>query len=412
MANNWGTQSLVAKEILFQFEQTGKVARNVDWRSEKFEPANNTGETINFRRPTISDVTTTTPGANGTVAGAPTYTDLKDVQVPLTIEKKFVANFQVGVDDLSLRLTREQAIDRHIRPTVNRMARMIDSYLAQKALLFAGQVIGSPSAPATGDALLTNMAQAQALMNARGREDDGDSVIITPETVATTLQIANLKLFNPDKAVSALYKTGLMGQYANFDFYRSPLLPMDNALATGTITVNGAGQGVAVWTQTWNLVTAGWTSATVPAGTKIKIPSVNWVNPDTKADTGIAATFVVTQTATVTGGAATLVLSEPLIASGAHQNVTAAPANGASITVLSVASGATPSLAFSRKAIIAASPRISLPRNLDFKEQENVNGIEISLIESHDPYNFNRVFSIQALVGASLYLPEHALSVY
>ena len=412
MANTWGTQSLVAKEILYQFSQSGKVARNVDFRTEKFDPDNNAGQQRTFRRPTINDVTQTTPASPGAVAGTPTYTDLKEPLVPLTIEHKFVSNFQIGIDDLAMQLTREQAIERHIKPTVNRMARMIDRYIAQKAIAFAGQVIGNPSAPATGDTLLGNLAQAQALFNARGREDDGDSVIITPEGVATTLQQANLKLFNPDKSVSELYKKGLMGQYANFDFYRSPLLPGDNATATGTVTVNGASQGLTAWAQTWSLVTAGWTSSTVPVRTKIKIPSVNWVNPDTKDDTGIPYTGVVTQTATVTGGAATLVLSEPLIFSGPHQNVTAAPANSAPITILSVGSGAAPSLAFSRKAIIAASPKMVLPNKVEFKEQAEVNGINIAIIESFDPYNFNKIFSIQALIGAAAYLPEHIATVY
>ena len=114
----------------------------------------------------------------------------------------------------------------------------------------------------------------------------------------------------------------------------------------------------------------------------------------------------------MSGGAGTLVLSEPCIISGPHQNVYAGPANGAALTWVSVTSGAQPSLVFSRKAILAASPKLSLPKNLDFKAQENINGIEVSIIESHDPYNFTRFFSIQALVGAVAYLPEHIVSVY
>ena len=416
MANNWGTQSLVAKEILYQFSQVGKVARNVDFRTEEFKPDNNAGQSRTFRRPTINDVTQTTPAAVGGVAGAPTYSDLAEPSVALPIEQKFISNFQIGIDDLAMSLTREQAIERHIKPTVARMARMIDRYIASKAIRYAGQVLGNPAAPATGDTLLTNLAGAQALFNARGREDDGDSVIITPESVATVLQQANLKLFNPGNQIADMYKKGLMGQYANFDFYRSPLLPSDNVSVVPTVagTVNGASQGLTTWAQTWSLAVTGITIAgnVVKAGTKVKLAGINWCNPDTKDDTGVQAVFSVVQDATLTGGAGTLVLSEPCIISGPHQNVYAGPANGAALTWVSVVSGSQPSLAFSRKAIIAASPRLNLPKKIEFSEQDEINGINIAIIESFDPYNFNKIFSIQALIGAAAYLPEHIATIY
>lgn len=416
MANTWGTQSLVAKEILFQFSQVGKVARNCDFRTEEFKPDNNAGQTRNFRRPTINDVTQTTPASPGAVAGTPSYTDLREPLVPLAIEQKFVANFQVGIDDLAMSLTREQAIERHIKPTVARMGRMIDRYIASKAIRYAGQVIGSPASPATGDTLLGNLASAQALFNARGREDDGDSVIITPEGVATTLQQANLKLFNPGNQISEIYKKGLMGQFANFDFYRSPLLPSDNVSVIPTVagTVNGASQGLTSWAQTCTLNVTGITVSgnVIKAGTKVKIFGVNWCNPDTKDDTGIQAVFSVVNDATLTAGAGTLTLSEPIVISGPHQNVYVGPANGAALTWVSVVSGSQPSLAFSRKAIICASPRLNLPKKIEFSEQEEINGINIAIIESFDPYNFNKIFSIQALIGAAAYLPEHIATVY
>lgn len=417
MANNWGTQALVAKEIFFQFGQVGKIARNIDWRSEDFDAADNVGASKSYRRPTISAVTQTTPTAAGNVPSAPSYTDLVDPLVPLVISQKFVSNFQIGVDDLTLRVTREQALERHIKPTVRRMARMIDSYLGGIMLANAGQVIGTPGSNATGATLMSNFAQAQGLLNWRGREDDGDSVVITSETAANNLVTAQLTQFNPNEQISKLYRQGLMGEYAGFQFYRSPLLPADNVSAAPSVAgvVSGAGQGSTTWAaNTTTIAVTGITpsSGTYKAGTKIRLTGVNWVNPDTKVDTGILATFVLAADATITAGAATLVLAEPMIISGPHQNVTGAPANNAPVINLSVTSGAIPSLAFSRKAVIAASPKLALPRNLDFKEQENVNGINISLIESHDPYTFTRIFSIQALVGACTHLPEHIVSVY
>jgi len=422
MANTFGKQTLVQKEAFYQFSQTGKISQNIDWRSDDFTPSENIGGSKTYRRPARVQTSRRTVLTDGSVpVGAQTLTSFSEPLVTLNITQAFEANLGISLDDATFALSKEQVITRHLAPAARKLRNQIDTYLGQVALLYSGNVVGNPASPSTGSAARDVFASAQELLNSRGREDDGDSVAIVSEKLSTQLTVGQLALFNPNKAVEKLYRKGLMGEFAGFDFYRSPLLPSDRVTATGTVTVNGANQSAgAIWTQTWNLITAGWNSATVPAGTKIRISNsgtpINWVHPDTFVDSGIAATFTVTQTATVTGGAATLVLSEPLVGPGqspdAYQNVTAIPANGATITIVSSATAPQASLVFDRKAIIGASPKIALPKNLDSQAQENINGINVAIIESHDPYTLSKIHIMKAYVGAVVYLPEFVASVY
>lgn len=422
MANTFGKQTLVAKEAFFQFSQTGKISQNIDWRSDDFSPSENIGGAKTYRRPARVETSSRGVLTDGSVpVGAQTLTSFTEPLVTLTVGRAFEANLGISLDDATFALSKEQVVSRHLAPAARKLRNQIDTYIGNLALLYSGNVVGNPASPSTGTAARDAFASAQELLNSRGREDDGDSVAIVSEKLSTQLTVGQLSLFNPTKAVEKLYRQGMMGQFAGFDFYRSPLLPSDRVTATGTVTVNGANQSAgAIWTPTWSLITAGWTSPTVPAGTKIRLANsgtaINWVHPDTFVDTGIQATFTVVSTATVTGGAATLTLSEPLIGPGgspnAYQNVTAIPANGATIAIVSSATAPQASLVFDRKAIIGASPKIALPKNLDFQAQENINGINVAIIESHDPYTLSKIHIMKAYVGAVVYLPEFVASVY
>lgn len=130
--------------------------------------------------------------------------------------------------------------------------------------------------------------------------------------------------------------------------------------ATGASQVNGANQNVTYlsisasdYKQT--LLVKGLTAGhTIKAGEVLQIAGVNSVNPRSKADTGIAAQFVVLADATADGaGLATLTIANPIVTSGAYQTVTAAPADSANITWLGVASTAYRQNAIFHKSAIA-----------------------------------------------------------
>jgi len=124
---------------------------------------------------------------------------------------------------------------------------------------------------------------------------------------------------------------------------------------TGTFTAstpltNGAGQTGA------SLITDGWASGatTLNRGDVFTIAGVYAVNPQSYASTGELRQFVVTQTISDTSGDMTISISPAIISSGQLQNVDAAPADGAAITVLGATSATSGTLAAtqSRQALV------------------------------------------------------------
>jgi hypothetical protein len=107
-------------------------------------------------------------------------------------------------------------------------------------------------------------------------------------------------------------------------------------------------------------VTNGWTASAavrLNVGDIFTITGVNSVNPLNKFSTGKPQQFVVTaQTSSDGSGNATIAISPAIVTSGAAQNVTGSPANGAALTVVGAANSITPqSLAFHRDAFTFAS---------------------------------------------------------
>lgn len=424
-------QNKVAKEIFYQFSQTGEISKNISWRSDLFSAQENTGATVSVRRPAMVDISSVgfAPGTYdasnstaSTIPSAPTYTGVTDAIVPLSITKKFVVNLNFALDEVTVNLSKEQANERYIMPAVRRMRRLVDNYIGGVALLSAGQVIGTPGSYSSTP--LEQFAAAQALLNNRGLDMSDPRVALTPEVVGSKLQTTQAALFNPVKSIERLYRRGEMGEYAGFDFYRSPLLPSDPGFTLPTGCTVAALTAPTVWTPTTTISVSGMTpssaAANTYAGGLVKFTQsggapLNWVNPDTKVDIGVSGTFAIVSHSAISGGAGTFVISEPLIGgSSPYQNVNATLGAGSTMTFLNSTStaGSTPSLVFDKKAIMAASPRLNLPKGLDYYAQEEVDGVNLSVIESHDPYTFTKIHALQCIIGASVYLPEGLVRVY
>jgi len=431
MANNLSrVQNKVSKEIFFQFSQTGKISQNIEFRNDMISAQENTGATVVLRRPTMVDVTQTAFNAGlydasstvtpAPIPSAPTYTAIQDATIQLTVSQKFTVNLNRSLDELAVNMSSEQANERVIKPAVRRLRRLVDQYIGSLALLGSGQVVGTPGSYSATP--LTQYAIAAGVLNNRGLAPEDPRVALTPEAVGVTLQTSQQALFNPGRSIDKLYTQGLMGEYSGLDFFRTPLLPTDPALAAQSgVTTTAAQAGGTVWTPTFTVAITGLTaglngSSTGLVGRLVSFSNagtpVRFVNPDLKIDTGITATFVVVSHTTVSGTACTLTLSECLVSSGPYQNVTAGISSGATVTFLNSTASSTPGLVFAKNAIVGISPKFNLPTGLDYSAQEEVNGINIAIIESHDPYTFTKIHAIQCMIGAAVVIPEGLVRVY
>lgn len=428
LSNTVRAQNRIANAVFFEFEQAGKFLQHVDFKSSDFKPSENVGRSYSYRRPGKLTTFQTAPAARGAgpdVGSVPSYGSYTEPVLTMSIAQKFRQAIAISADDLSMDVTAEQAWSRGIRQGAAAMRRQIETYAAQVAMLGAGQVVGTPGTPSTGTALLDNYIAAAGLMTNRGLDDDGKRIALVPVAQANSLVAVHRTLFNPQSDVSKVFRGGIkaLGQVGGLNFGETSLLPSDQ-IATGsygTPVVNGANQSAgSVWAQTWSMITSGWApNQVIPAGALASISNagdpIRWVVPDVFTDTGVTATFRVVSTVTATaGGAATLTLTEPLIGptgTNGYQNVTALPANGATITLLNAVAAARPGLVMHSGSVLGASTAVKVPDNL-YSKTEEVDGVKLTLVKTYDPFNLSQIWELQALVGFVAGIPEGLVTVH
>lgn len=286
------------------------------------------GYTLNVRRPARYTVST------GAALSTQDYTE---TSIPLTLTTQAhvdttftTADMTVSLDDFS---------DRVLKPAISAIANKVDYDGLTTATNTVGNLVGTPGTlPATAAAIL---AATQRLDEMAAPRDGQRSLVLDPASNAAL--IAGLSgLFQNANQIGRQYEEGRFVDATNTLGIK---IAMDQNVQMhtvgplgGTPLVNGASQGItAGWANTTSLVTNGWTAAAalrLNAGDVITLAGVNAVNPQSRQSTGVLAQFVVTANASSDGaGNLTAVISPAIISAGPFQNVTAAPASGAAITV-------------------------------------------------------------------------------
>lgn len=312
------------------------------------------GATVNVKRPPEFTIRT------GATASAQ---DVIEGEVAVTIDKQAGVDVQFTSAEETLNvdaLLKSKVLD----ASMSQIASYIDQQLIARISEFhnwvgtPGQVVDSPA-----DFFLAPQRLDEMAVPANDR-----NAIMTPQDgygMAGSL-LANAAMAG-DTAKSALQKAKIP-ILGNVDPYITQTIP---SLTTGTRTngaVNGASQGVtylsvkSTYQQTLNIDGVG-ASATVKQGEVFTIAGVYAVNPRTKAALPYLQQFTTLEDRTASSGAiANLQISPPIIASGAFQNVSAAPADDAVLTWLGSASTTyRPSAAFHKTAIKLVSAKLIRP---------------------------------------------------
>jgi hypothetical protein len=216
-------------------------------------------------------------------------------------------------------------------------------------------------------------------------------------------------LFQDTTQIQKAYKEGLMGTTAGFgDVYENTLIPTHtNGTMGGTPLVNGASQTGT--TLACDGVTAGntWTKGTV-----FTIAGVFEVHPETKAVTNRLQQFVVTSTATFTGGVANVAISPAIVTTGARRTVSAAPADNAAITVVGTAStGFAQNMAFQKDAFVFATADLEKPEGVHFSARENYEGISLRIVRQYSISDDTIPCRIDILYGYKTVRPEFACRI-
>ena len=405
MASTTLTADVIAKEALAIVEnELGWVKKIHRAYEDEFDQKVNgyrVGDTISIRRPEDGTVRT----------GATMNTDdVIEGKVTLTIDQQIGTDFQFSTTDLTLKI--EDLSERVIKPRmmniINYMANDVATVMYKGLYHWAGtagQTINSFADFAKGPERLDEMAVPQS-----------DRCAILSPTDHWALAGSAVSLNNTG-AESSAYRRGSLGMIGGVDTYMSQLVPTHtNGTADNTTPlVKGASQTTTYDTvkNTWtgSLDTDGWdTVSTLTAGTVFTIDGVYMVNPRTKATTTVLQPFVITANVTAqatTTNSTTLTISPPIIVSGPHQTVNAAPANDATITVLGSAStGYKQNMVFHKGVMALACVPRARPAGVSDWSSQSYKGFSVSVEPVRDGRNDISMWRLDMIYGRKVIDPR------
>ncbi|NIE67470.1 P22 phage major capsid protein family protein [Burkholderia sp. Ax-1719] len=429
MSNTLLTISDITNEALMVLENeltfTDKVNREYD---DKFAiPGAKIGYTVNVRRPARF---------KGTVGPALNVEDFVEGSVPVTLTTQFHVDTQFSTADLLLSM--DDFKRRLIKPAVAAIANKIDFDGTTFAYQNTANAVGTPG---TKPNSLATFLNAGAILDSEGVPRDGErNIVLDPFTMAASVGGFS-NLFNPQAQIGEQYKKGLIGrETAGFDWYQDQnVVAYTVGAQGGTPVFSTSGASSALITSGWQdngtLYTTGWTASTnvLNVGDVIQIAGVYAVNPQNRSAWGTPTlrqfvvrpavgtpsngtfTPIVNSYGQVVGGSYTsdgsgilqLTIAPAIISAGQFQNVTAAPANNAAITVFGAANTVSPqSLGFHRDAFTIASADLELPDGVHFagRAADKETGLSIRVVRQYTINNDAIPTRLDVLYGwASLY---------
>lgn len=383
------TADIIAKEALMHLDNNLVFAKQVfrGYENEFSKKVNGyeVGETISIRRPTDFTVRT-----NATMSTQ----DVTEGKVALTVDQRRGVDFEFTSQDLTLKIG--ELGTRVIKPAMIQLANSVDSYLAG---LYAsvpnwvgtsGQVVNS----------FADFAKAPERLDEMAVPRDTRSAILSPADHWALLG-SQTSLYMQDVAKGA-YRKGSLGDIGGVDTFMSQNVLthtagtrtnalVDQSLTTATTTYSAVKDTMV---QTIHMDGLG-TTKTIKKGDVFTIADVYAVNPVTKAALPFNKQFVVVSDVSsdaVTTGDADVVISPPLIWTGAFQNVAVTTGvtdlNNNVVTWVQAASAQDrQNLVFHQNAFaLVMVPLVSPPGAVDVSRQ-SYKGTSVRIIPVYDGTN-------------------------
>ena len=344
MANNLSSNITrpLAKVFLEAFESSRVVTKTVNTQllSGKFNPS--TGSNVDFKRPHDYN---TIRSAGGDIS-ASTKSDIIAGKATGTVQDYFTAATEWSNIQEALELDQ---LDQILEPMARRLVTDLELDLAKFMRINTGLNYG---ARGTAVAAWSDVAGAGAMMDSVGVPMSDEKYYLMNPFTTTALASAQNGLNAADGLVRTAWEKAQIS--SNFGGMRALTSNALSSYTSGSTTdragtLNGAPDATYVTakdTMQQTLVLAGLGTGTIKAGDQVTIAGVNRLNVSTREQildaTGAAVLWTGTVIADVTiaANAATIVVSGAAIyeANGQYNNVDAAPATGAVVTILGAAS--------------------------------------------------------------------------
>lgn len=362
MANNFLNTSWVSMKILWFLQNALEVAScfNVEWESE-FGKNFPVGSSVQVKLPQRWLVTN---GLGYQPQG------IARLATTINLDQVFGIHFEWDSYERLVKLERsqEELEENYLYPAARQLAQETDSRAALFAYQNASNVVGTLGTDATTIAPFT---AAERRLYEKACPKGIRHLCLSPSLMESYVK-TNVTQFNPAPEISRMFRTGVLGTAAGWEWYRSNSLYKHTVgtAPTGGVTVSGAGQS-------GNLLTVTGTSGqTINQGDKFSILNVNGVNPTTRRPGSMGPqNFTVLSTVTLTGGADVIQISPPIFGPGSqYQNVDALPIAGAALTFwpgTTTPSGVsgTVSLGLSKFAFAMSGGKLDVPKAVERAEQ-------------------------------------------
>lgn len=275
---------------------------------------------------------------------------------------------------------------------------------------------------------LDDVAQAEAAFNEIGVQNFDRYLALSTRDyngmasnlAASTRSFGNAK---SDKAWERAY----VGPVSSFETFKLDYANRLTARAATGVTINGANQyytpkatSTAGTGETANVdnryqtIAVTVTSGTIKVGDCFTITGVNSCHLITKGDTGNLKTFRVTGIVTGAGGTGTIQISPPIISGGGstdaelqYKNVTATPANGATVTFLNTVDAAVNPF-WQKDAIEILPGRYAVPGDAGaaVMRASTDQGIELVMQKQYDIQTMKTFYRLDCFYGVVNKQPE------
>lgn len=400
MANTLITDDIIAKEGLRQLENNLVMANLVhrDYQDEFVK----IGDTVRIRKP-----------VRFTVRSGATYSaqDVTEGRTTVQVSNQKGVDFEFTSSDLTLKV--EEFSERYIKPAMIALAQDVDSSLTG----LYSQVWNTVGTAGTTPNTYALFANAPKHLDIHAVPTDMRSGIVDPDA-NYALSSALTGVYVTPRAEKAL-RDNIVGRLAGAETFMSQSVQVHTAgtqggtpLVNGAVTAETYASVKDTWTQ--SIATDGWSNSitnVLRAGDVITIAAVYSVNPVTKQSTGVLQRFLVTAAANSNGsGQATLVLSPPIITSGAYQTVNATAADNAAITVLTGASAALSkqNLVFHKNALALVVRPLEVQSDGTSGSRTSANGLSVRFQKQYDISNDAKKCRFDILYGVKAIYPELA----
>lgn len=395
MANSILTPSIITKEALRVLHNESTLLGNVNrsYNDRFAKTGAKIGETLNIRKPNQFTV------RRGRVAQVQ---DVYEETIPLTIQQPIGVDMKFDSRELTLSI--DDFSERYIRPAISRLVAGLESDMFAYILPRVPNAVVNNGALAFSDAL-----KARAILtNHLAPSVDRMALVNTQQNVDVVTGTSTL--FNNQTEIGRQYKEGFMGRAAGFDWYETTTASRFFAGAGTGYLVNGANQQATDQNkpgQTQTLVVDTGTGALTP-GTIFTMAGVYEVNPETKDQNGKLRQFTVISTNTT--NATSIVIAPAIVTTGAKKNVTNAPADNAPLTLVTTASNNyDQGLFYQRDAFTLVTVDLEMPKDVDWKARETMDGVSMRALRQFDIVNDEWVTRLDILPGYAVLYEDWAV---